>query len=194
MPTKRIYPGYDIPGYHERLSKSIRRYGLPRGAPRAWLRDVDFQAWNYLGCMQPSGAMYWQCYLFAALQAAAIDQCPDLSTITILDQLWHFGERNWNFAPAKIEYQVRRALKGLNYIVAIEFETFRNVRYLGPPPRKSGCPPGSRSYYRPSHSGSDLGSATISPPAGAICRWPVRVVGDPSRRCLRLSGCATLPG
>ena len=33
-----------------------------------------------------------------------------------------------------MEYQVRRALKGLNYIVAIEFETFRNVRYLGPPP------------------------------------------------------------
>jgi hypothetical protein len=78
--------------------------------------------------------MYWQCYLFAALQAAGIDQRLDLSTITILDQRWHFGERNWNFAPRKIEYQVRRALKGLNFIVAIEFEIFRNVRYLGPPP------------------------------------------------------------
>ena len=137
MATKRIYPGYDIPGYRERLYKSIKRYGLPRGAPRAWLRDVDFQAFDYLGYMQPSGAMYWQCYLFAALQAAGIDQRVDLSTITILDQRWHFGERNWNFAPRKIEYQVRRALKGLNFIVAIEFETFRNVRYLGP------APPGS---------------------------------------------------
>ena len=28
MPTKRIYPGYDIPGYNERLSKSIKRYEL----------------------------------------------------------------------------------------------------------------------------------------------------------------------
>jgi hypothetical protein len=142
MPTKRIYPGYDIPGYHERLSKAIKRYGLPRGAPHAWLRDVDFQAWDYLGYMQPSGAMYWQCYLFAALQAAGIDQRLDLSTITILDQRWHFGERNWNFAPGKIEYQVRRALKGLNYIVAIEFETFRNVRYLGP------APPGSLAAHQ----------------------------------------------
>jgi hypothetical protein len=131
---KPIYLGFDIPGYHERLCKTIRRYGLPRGAPRAWLRDPDFQAWNYLGYMQPSGAMYWQCYLYAALQAAGIDQRLDLSTITILDQRWHFGGRAWNFAPTKIEYQVRRALKGLNYLVGIEFEVFRNVKYLGPPP------------------------------------------------------------
>jgi len=81
--------------------------------------------------------MYWQCYLFAALQAAGIDQRPDLSTITILDKRWHFGERHWNFAPGKMVYQVRRALKGLNYLVVIEFEIFRNVRYLGPPPSGS---------------------------------------------------------
>src|SRR5580700_8287921 len=99
MRQKRIYLGYDIPAYHARLCKTIRRYGLPRGAPRAWLRDPDFQAWDYLGYMQPSGAMYWQCYLYAALQAAGIDQRLDLSTITILDQRWHFGERAWNFSP-----------------------------------------------------------------------------------------------
>ncbi len=134
---KSIYPGYDIPSYHQRLSKGISRYGLPTGAPRAWLRDPDFRAWDYLGYLQPSGAMYWQCYLFAALQAAGIDQRPDLSTITILDKRWHFGERHWNFAPGKMVYQVRRALKGLNYLVVIEFEIFRNVRYLGPPPSGS---------------------------------------------------------
>jgi hypothetical protein len=126
---KPIYLGFDIPGYHARLCKTIRRYGLPRGAPRAWLRDPDFQARDYLGYMQPSSAMYWQCYLYAALQAAGIDQRPDLSTITSLDERWHFGERAWNFAPKKIEYQVRRALKGLNYLVMIEFEVFGNLRY-----------------------------------------------------------------
>jgi hypothetical protein len=78
--------------------------------------------------------MYWQCYLYAALQAAAIDQRADLSTITILDKRWHFGERHWNFAPGKMVYQVRRALKGLNYLVVIEFEIFRNVRHLASPP------------------------------------------------------------
>jgi hypothetical protein len=134
MRQKPIYLGYDIPGYHERLCKTLRRYGLPRGAPRAWLRDPDFQAWDYLGYMQPSGAMYWQCYLYAALQAAGIDQRLDLSTITILDERWHFGARHWHFAPGKMVHQIRRALKGLNYLVTIEFEIFRNVKYLGPPP------------------------------------------------------------
>jgi hypothetical protein len=115
------------------LRKAISRYGLPPGAPRAWLRDPDFQAWSSLGYMQPSGGIYWQCYLYAALQAAGIDQRFDLSTITILDKRWHFGDRDWNFAPGKIEYQVRRALKGLNYLVMIEFEVFRNVRHLAAP-------------------------------------------------------------
>jgi hypothetical protein len=133
MRTKLSYLGHDIPGYTERLRKAISRYGLPSGAPRAWLRDPDFQACGYLGYMQPSGSIYWQCYLYTALQAADIDLHLNLSTITILDKYWHFGERNWNFAPGKIEYQVRRALKGLNYIVMIEFEVFRNVRYLGSP-------------------------------------------------------------
>lgn len=140
MPTKRIYPGYDIPGYQERLRNAISRHGLPSGAPRVWLRDPDFRAWDYLWYMQPSGAMYWQCYLYAALQAAGIDDRPDLSTITIIDRRWHFGERNWNFAPGKIEYQVRRALKGLNYLVMIEFEIYRNVRHLEPLPPGSVVP------------------------------------------------------
>jgi hypothetical protein len=131
---KPIYLGFDIPEYNERLRKAISRYGLPRGAPRAWLRDPDFEAWGSLGYMQPSGAMYWQCYLKAALQAAVIADRPDLSTITILDERWHFGERHWDFFPKKIEYQVRRALLGLNYLVVIEFEIFPNVRYQAPPP------------------------------------------------------------
>jgi hypothetical protein len=53
-----FYLGYDIHAYHERLSKAIFRYGLPPGAPRAWRRDPDFQVVDYLGYMQPSGAMY----------------------------------------------------------------------------------------------------------------------------------------
>jgi hypothetical protein len=133
--TKSIYLGYDIPAYHERLRRAIARYGLPAGAPRAWLRDPDFQAWDYLGYMQPSGAMYWQCYLYPALQAAGIDQRADLSTITILDKRWHFGERHWDFSPGKVKHRVQQALKGLNYLVMIEFEVFRNVRYLQSLPR-----------------------------------------------------------
>jgi hypothetical protein len=137
MINKRVYSGYDIPAYHARLSKAMSRYGVPRGAPRVWLRDPDYQVMDHLRYVQPSAAMYWQCYLFAALQDAGVDQHPDLSTITILDKRWHFGERNWNFAPRKIEYQVRRALKGLDYLVVIEFETYRNVRYLEPLPSGS---------------------------------------------------------
>src|SRR5215216_169330 len=117
-----IYSGYDIPSYYQRLTKTIARYGLPRGAPPAWLRDPDFRAWDYLGYLQPSGAMYWQCYLYAALQAAEIEDNFNLSTITIIEQNWHFGSRHWDFSPKKIEHQVRRALAGLNYLVSIEFE------------------------------------------------------------------------
>src|SRR5258705_452069 len=93
MNTRRSYLGHDIPGYTERLLKAISRYGLPPGASRAWFRDPDFQAWNSLGYMQPSGSIYWQTYLYAALQAAGVDQHRELSTITILDERWHFGER-----------------------------------------------------------------------------------------------------
>src|ERR1700686_4316738 len=82
MKTKQIYLGYDIPSYQQRLLKAISRYGLPVGAPHAWLRKPDFQAWDHLGYMQPSGAMYWQCYLHAAFHAAGIDEHPSLSTIT----------------------------------------------------------------------------------------------------------------
>lgn len=135
-----VYLGHDIPDYTERLRKAIRRYDLPPGAPRIWRNDPDFRAWDYLSYIQPSGAMYWQCYLYAALRAAEIDGDFNLWTITILDQRWHFGERHWNFAPGKIEYQVRRALKGLNYLVVIEFETFRNVRHLAPLPLGSIVP------------------------------------------------------
>src|ERR1700732_147836 len=133
--NRPIYLGHDIPGYHERLCKAISRFGLPTGAPHAWLCDPDFQAWDQLGYLQPSGAMYWQRYLYAALQAAGIDQRLDLSTITILDQRWHFGEWKWDFSPGKIKYRVQQSLKGLNYIVMIEIQVFRNVRCLQPLPR-----------------------------------------------------------
>jgi len=130
-----------VPRYDERLYKAIRRYGLPPRAPRAWRDEPDFQAWDRLGHMQPSGGIYWQCYLHEALLEAGIDQCQDLSTITILDKRWHFGRDHWNFAPGRIEYQVRRGLKGQNYIVVIEFEVFRNVRHHADPA------PGSLAAY-----------------------------------------------
>jgi len=131
---KRIYLGHDIPGYQQRLSKTIARYGFPKDLHGHRRRDLDFEAWDRLGYMQPSGAMYWKCYLYAALQTAELDLRDDLHTITILDKRWHFGERLWDFAPGKIKYRVQRSFCGLNYLVMIEFEVFRNVRYLQPRP------------------------------------------------------------
>ena len=97
---------------------------------RTWLRDPDYRVLGLLGYMQPSGALYWRSFLYDALIAGDVYDRPDIWTITILDRRWHFGECRWDFAPKKIEHQVRRALKGLNYLVMIEFEVFGNVRYL----------------------------------------------------------------
>jgi hypothetical protein len=127
----RVYEGFDVREYEDKLSRAIRRYGLPPTARQWWARDLNQRVWDFLGYMQPAAAQYWQAYLYNALLASdSVDATQDAWTITILDRRWHFGERLWNFAPGKIEYQTRRALKGLNYIVMIEFELFGNVHYL----------------------------------------------------------------
>src|SRR4051794_3071324 len=127
-----VYKGFDVRAYKGKLRDALVRYGLPKaiGVYRSWLRDPDYRALDRLGYMQPSAARHWQSYLFDALIAGNVIDRPDIWTITILDKSWHFGERSWNFAPKKIEYKVRRALKGLNYLVMIELEVFGNVRYL----------------------------------------------------------------
>ena len=109
--------------------RSIARYGLPQGAYRWWLRDLNYRIRDLLGYMQPSAALYWQYYLYHALTAGDVIDRPDIFAITVLDHHWHFGEYQWNLAPGKIEYQVRRALKRLHYLVMIEFEVFGNLRY-----------------------------------------------------------------
>jgi hypothetical protein len=129
--------GYDIPAYSDRLLKAIHRYGVPLGCHFRWPDCLDYCAWDYLGYMQPSSGLWWQCYLQEAIKNFGLSEWEDLGTLTILDDRWHFGERDWNFRPGKIEYQVRRALKGLNYVVMIEFEIFRNVPYFGPPSPES---------------------------------------------------------
>jgi hypothetical protein len=58
MRSRAIYLGHDVPEYNERLRKAISRYGVPPGAPRVWLRDPDFEAWDRVGCMQSSGAIF----------------------------------------------------------------------------------------------------------------------------------------
>lgn len=123
----RKFLGFDIPAYRDRLQRAVARYGRPKDALVLWLNDSDEHACDHLRYMEPSAGLCWQCYLYNALLELGINQRPDLATITILDQRWHFGERHWNFQPGKIEYQVRRALKGLNYLVMIEFEIYRNV-------------------------------------------------------------------
>ena len=133
---KSVYQGYDVEWYADKLDRAIARYGLPQGigVHRTWLRDLDYRVRDLLGYMQPSASLWWQCYLYHALTASDVIDRPDIFTITILDKRWHFGERRWNFAPGKIEYQVRRGLKGLNYLVMIEFEVFGNLRYFEPLP------------------------------------------------------------
>ena len=128
----KVYPGHDVEFYQDRLAKTIRRYGMPTAAPRYWRRDLDYLAWDALGYMQPRAALFWQQHLYRALVADGVVDRPDIYTITIVDQRWHFGQHDWNFQPAKIEYQVRRALKGLNYLVMVEFQVFSNVRYHQP--------------------------------------------------------------
>src|SRR5438270_11267142 len=56
MNARRSYLGHDMPDHTARLREAISRRGLPPGAPRAWFRDPDFQAWSSLGYMQPSGS------------------------------------------------------------------------------------------------------------------------------------------
>jgi hypothetical protein len=123
------YPGHDVRFYKDKLDAAIARYGFPNGAPRSYIRDFDFLVADCLGYMQPSAPLYWQAYLYHALLAQDVFDRPDIYTITIIDQRWHFGEREWNFQPGKIEYQLRRALKGLNYLVMLEFQVFGNVRH-----------------------------------------------------------------
>src|SRR5258708_6801106 len=81
-------------------------------------------------CPRPSIGMAFplaQCYLYAASQAADIDQRADLFTITLHESALVFWQTALEFHAGKIIYQVRRALEGLNYLVTIEFEIFRNV-------------------------------------------------------------------
>lgn len=123
------YPGHDIRFYKNKLESAIARYGFPTGARRSCIRDLDHRVADFLGYMQPSAPLHWQAYLYRALLAEDVFDRSDIYTITIIDQRWHFGERQWDFQPGKIEYQVRRALKGLNYLAMIEFQVFGNVHH-----------------------------------------------------------------
>lgn len=125
-----VYEGFKVQEYEDKLYRAIRRYGLPPTASGWWARDLNRRVQNFLGYMQPIAAQYWQAYIYHALLAGAVDGTQDVWAITVLDRNWHFGERLWKFAPGKIEYQVRRAFKGLNYLVMIEFEVFGNVHHL----------------------------------------------------------------
>jgi hypothetical protein len=127
--VRSVYDGFDVAAYDEKIKRAINRYGLPTGAYRSWMRDLDYRVSDLLGYMQPSAPLHWQFYLHHALTAGGVIDRDDIYTITILDQRWHFGEYKWGFAPEKIKYQVRRALKGLNYLVMIEFQVFGNLRY-----------------------------------------------------------------
>ena len=123
------YAGHHVRFYEHKLQTAIARYGLPSGLLSFQVTNLDLRVADVLGYMQPSAALYWQAYLYYALLNADVFDRSDIFTLTIIDKNWHFGERQWNFQPGKIEYQVRRALKGLNYLVMIEFQAFGNVRH-----------------------------------------------------------------
>jgi hypothetical protein len=128
---RSVYDGFNIQEYAGRLSKAITRYGLPKGIGvyRSWQCDLDYRVSDLLGYMQPLAPLYWQFYLYHALTAGDVIDRDDIYTITVLDHRWHFGEYQWAFAPEKMKHRVRRALKGLNYLVMIEFEVFGNRWY-----------------------------------------------------------------
>lgn len=125
-----VYEGFDVRRYQDILDRAIARYGYPPKGFRRWKRDLNYEARDWLGYMQPVAPLYWQIYLYNALVASNAVDRPDIGAITILDKRWHFGERFWEFSPTKIERQVRRGLVGLNYIVMIEFEVFGNIHYV----------------------------------------------------------------
>jgi hypothetical protein len=131
---KPIYKGFSTAAYTERLEAAIQRYGLPFGAE--WLRGNSpmnningDMPWASLSYMQPEAAVYWHNYLNEAMLDAGIYRRTDLRTITILHAPWHFGSRQWRFDLHAIKRYVRRALRGTNYIVMIEFEIYRNLYY-----------------------------------------------------------------
>lgn len=121
--------GFKVREYKDKLENALTWYGVPRRALNMRARGLDYRVTDMLGYMQPSASVYWQHYLYHALTEGAVIDRDDIRPITILDHRWHFGEHQWNFNPRKIEYQVRRALKGLNYLVIIEFEVFGNLQY-----------------------------------------------------------------
>ena len=124
-----IYPGYDVCAYKRILERAILNYDLPCGAPRSLYGDLDYRVLDFLGYMQPAAGVYWQTYLYHSLVDGGVYRRSDIYPTTIIDNDWHFGERQWDFSPGKIQHQVRRAFKGLNYLVMIEFAIFGNVRY-----------------------------------------------------------------
>jgi hypothetical protein len=127
---KSTYQGFDVSAYEDKLLRATTRYRWPRGANNVRRDHFRYKARKLRSCMQPIAAQYWQIYLYRALmESDAVDR-PDLFTITLLDKRWHFGELDWQFARGKIEYEVRRALKGLNYLTLIEFQVFGNHRFL----------------------------------------------------------------
>jgi hypothetical protein len=134
---RTVYHGHDVAQYKDKLERAIYRYGHPRGTYRPFSYGLDDHVDDKLGYMQPSAALYWQKYLHEALVAHDVYDRGDIWAMTILDRRWHFGEHHWRFEPRRIEHQVRRALKGLNYLVMTEFEVFGNLHQFEQLPQRS---------------------------------------------------------
>ncbi|HVH74289.1 MAG TPA: hypothetical protein VM755_05175 [Stellaceae bacterium] len=81
--------------------------------------------------MQPDAAILWRNYLVYAC-SGRLSKVVDFRTLTILDTNWHFGERNWQFNLNKVKHKTRKSLKGLNYIVIVDFDIYRNYHYKIP--------------------------------------------------------------
>ena len=109
--------------------QALDRYGpLPRRSlrlVRSLLRRGRALELRYIN---PYAREAWQKYLLDALLRRGIDAVPDLRTITIINGDWQFSEKSQDFDLERLKRQIRKILRGYNYIVMIEFAYIRNYQ------------------------------------------------------------------
>jgi hypothetical protein len=79
----------------------------------------------------------WQYHLRGSVRHWGVETAPNLRTITLINDPWHFDERAWEFDLDRMKREIRPILAGCNYVVAIEFACF--------------CKSSGRHWSRPDH-------------------------------------------
>ena len=109
------------------LRDAFHEYGPPLGMPmRRALDLISHRRALELRYMNPHARPIWQHYLRKAFGDWGVETAPDVRMITLINDLWHFDERTWDFDLDRMKRQIRSLLAGCNYVVSIEFAYFCN--------------------------------------------------------------------